>query len=173
MARLRLGEPKKAAGRIDAKVRYYVEPRVSGCVINRFMPLKPKPMSRVFFGSFLLAGALAVAPLVEAAPEGEGGGQKKVSSAESQGCEPNPVQLRRLRCAAEVELWLAREIPEGFTLAEAPGFFEAADEVFFNAEENLYVYAYRSAATGRWIAWVAFDADRAGVVHTAAIELDR
>jgi hypothetical protein len=137
------------------------------------MPLKPKSMSRVRFGSFVLAGALVATSLVQAAPEGGSGAKNKVRSAESQGCEPSPVQLRRLRCAAEVELWLAREIPEGFTLAEAPGFFEAADEVFFNQEENLYVYAYRSAATGRWIAWVAFDADRAGVVHTAAIELER
>jgi hypothetical protein len=136
------------------------------------MPRNPKPMSRVLFGSFLLAGALAVSSFAQAASESEAGAMK-VGSAESQGLEPNAVQLRRLGSAAEVELWLAREVPEGFTLAEAPGFFEAADEVFFNAEENLFIYAYRSAVTGRWIAWVAFDADRTGVVHTAAIELDR
>jgi hypothetical protein len=151
----------------------FAEPGVRGCVINRFMPLHPKPMSRVLFGSFLLAGALAVSPLAQAAPESPGGAKKKIRSAESQGFEPNASQLRRLRTAAEVELWLAREVPEGFSIAEAPGFFEAADEVFFNAEENLFVYAYRSAETGRWIAWVAFDADRSGVVHTAAINLDR
>ena len=87
--------------------------------------------------------------------------------------EPSACLLRRLKHATEVELWLGREVPEGLTLAEAPEFFAAADEVFFSEEENLFVYAYRSAETGRWIAWVAFDADRTGVVHTAAIDLDR
>lgn len=87
--------------------------------------------------------------------------------------EPSAMQLSRLTNAADVELWLEREIPVGLTLAEAPEFFAAADEVFFNAEENLFIYAFRSAATGRWVAWVAFDADRTGVVHTAAIDLER
>lgn len=87
--------------------------------------------------------------------------------------EPSAAQLKRLASAVDAEAWLAREIPAGLTLAEAPEFFAAADEVFFNEEENLFIYAYRSAATGRWIAWVAFDAGRTGVVHTAGIELDR
>lgn len=137
------------------------------------MPLHPKPPSRVFIGSFLLVGAIAMISPVQAGSESGAGAKKNIRSAESQGFEPSASQLRRLKCAAEVELWLAREIPEGLTIAEAPGFFEAADEVFFNAEENLYIYAYRSSVTGRWMAWVAFDADRTGVVHTAAIELDR
>jgi len=134
------------------------------------MRLNPKPMPRVFLCSLLGAGFLAVAPVGHAQCKAR---VVSVRSAESQGLEPSASQLRRLRSAADVELWLAREVPEGFTLAEAPEFFAAADEVFFNAEENLHVYAYRSAVTGRWIAWVAFDADRSGVVHTAAIDLDR
>lgn len=85
--------------------------------------------------------------------------------------EPCAAQLKRLKTAAEVEAWLAREVPEGLSLAEAPEFFAAADEVFLSAEEGLFLYVYRSAATGRWTAWVAFDADRTGVVHTAAIDL--
>lgn len=87
--------------------------------------------------------------------------------------EPKAAQLKALASAAEAELWLETLIPEGFTLGEAPAFFEAADEVFYQAEEDLLVFAYRSSVTGKWIAWVAFDADRTGVVHTAAIDLDR
>ena len=112
------------------------------------------------------AGALGFAGLrMEAA--------QKPGTAEAGAFEPSAAQLKRLASAADAEVWLAREIPQGLTLAEAPEFFGAADEVFFNAEENLHVYAYRSAVTGRWIAWVAFDADRAAVVHTAAVELER
>lgn len=87
--------------------------------------------------------------------------------------EPGADQLKRSIDAEAAEAWLARAIPEGLMMAEAPEFFAAADEVFYNAEEDLFIYAYRSAATGRWIAWVAFDSDRARVAHTAAIELDR
>ena len=85
--------------------------------------------------------------------------------------EPHPAQAFEVRGRSRA-LARARDTG-GLHARRGSRFFEAADEVFFNAEENLYVYAYRSAATGRWIAWVAFDADRAGVVHTAAIELDR
>lgn len=138
--------------------------------LKRFMRLHPKPVSRVFLCSFAVSGLWAIAPASHAQCKASGA---SVRSAESQGLEPSAAQLRRLRSAADVELWLAREVPDGFTLAEAPEFFAAADEVFFNAEENLHVYAYRSAVTGRWIAWVAFDAERGGVVHTAAIDLDR
>ena len=114
----------------------------------------------------LCAGGLGAAGLrMEAA--------QKPGAVDAGAFEPSAVQLKRLASATDAELWLAREIPQGLTLAEAPDFFGAADEVFFNAEENLYVYAYRSAVTGRWIAWVAFDADRTAVVHTAAVELDR
>ena len=135
------------------------------------MPLQhPKPMTGLFLCSLLGLGLLGAAPQVQAAPKAAGSAPRSVVS---QGFEPSASQLRRLRNAADVELWLAREVPEGLTLAEAPEFFADADEVFFNAEENLYVYAYRSAATGRWIAWVAFDPQRTGVVHTAAIDLDR
>lgn len=87
--------------------------------------------------------------------------------------EPSAAQLKALASAAEAELWLETVIPVGFTLREAPAFFEAADEVFYEAEEDLLVFAYRSSVTGKWIAWVAFDADRTGVVHSAAIDLDR
>lgn len=87
--------------------------------------------------------------------------------------EPRAGQLKALASAAEAELWLETLIPLGFTLGEAPGFFEAADEVFYQAEEGLLIFAYRSSVTGKWIAWVAFDADRTGVLHTAAIDLDR
>jgi hypothetical protein len=86
---------------------------------------------------------------------------------------PSAERLKALERAEEAELWLEQAIPVGFTVGEAPEFFEAADEVFFEAGEGLHVFAYRSAETGRWIAWVAFDADRSGVIHTAAIELDR
>lgn len=82
---------------------------------------------------------------------------------------PDASRLKALNHAEAAERWLAREIPAGFALEDAPEFFEAADEVFFNAEENLWIYAYRSAATGKWIGWVAFDVERTGVVHTAAV----
>lgn len=138
-----------------------------GQVEVRFMRFCLLPLSALrVFGCVFAFGMAASA--AHAAPQT--GPESRVGSADF---EPSASLLRRLKNAEEVELWLAREIPQGLTLAEAPEFFAAADEVFFNAEENLYVYAYRSAETGRWIAWVAFDADRSGVVHTAAINLDR
>lgn len=87
--------------------------------------------------------------------------------------EPVAGQLKALGSAAEAELWLGQRILPGFTLAEAPEFFADADEVFFEEAEGLFVYAYRSAVTGKWIAWIAFDAERSGVLHTAAIDLGR
>ncbi len=109
-----------------------------------------------------LAGIMACSP-VFAAPAAAGGARCIVSDG------PDAARLKALDSAAAAECWLAREIPEGSSLEDAPEFFEAADEVFFNAEENLWIYAYRSAATGKWIGWVAFDAGRTGVVHTAAV----
>lgn len=95
------------------------------------------------------------------------------STSEAGWLEPDAAQLRHLGDAVQAELWLSQKILPGFTLAEAPEFFASADEVFFDAEENLFIYAYRSAVTGKWVAWVAFDAERTGVVHTSAIALDR
>ena len=82
---------------------------------------------------------------------------------------PDAAKLKALDSAEAAERWLAREIPAGSALEDAPEFFEAADEVFFNTEESLWIYAYRSAATGKWIGWVAFDAERTAVTHTAAV----
>ncbi len=139
-------------------------------VVTRFMRPHPKPMPRVLVCSLFALGLAGFSSFARA-EAGFCAGRK--ASAESRGLEPSASQLRRLKSVAEVECWLAHEVPEGLTLSEAPDFFAAADEVFFNAEENLFIYAYRSASTGGWIAWVAFDADRTGVVHTAAIAVDR
>lgn len=110
-----------------------------------------------------LTRAAAAAPAVEKA-------EPKIVEAAG---GPSAAKLKALASAAEAELWLEQAIPAGLTVGEAPDFFEAADEVFFEAGEGLHVFAYRSAETGKWIAWVAFDADRNGVAHTAAIELER
>lgn len=73
--------------------------------------------------------------------------------------------------ASDAELWLLTYFPPGTTLAEAPHFFAAANEVFFDAEEQLLFFTYRSHEEGRWIAWVAFDPERGAVAHTAAARL--
>ena len=67
--------------------------------------------------------------------------------------------------------WLARNLPVGTTLSEFPGFFAAASEIFFDGDENLLVFVYRGADGHPWLAWVSFDSEGMGVVHTAAIDL--
>lgn len=113
--------------------------------------------------AILASAGIAAGSLVRAAPAGAEGARCIVSDG------PDAARLKALDSAEAAECWLAREIPAGASLEDAPEFFEAADEVFFNAEENLWIYAYRSAATGKWLGWVAFDAGRTGVVHTAAV----
>ncbi len=73
--------------------------------------------------------------------------------------------------AAAADTWLTHAIPVGTTLADAPDFFAAASEVFYDADEDLMVFVYRSAERGRWLAWVSFDARRMSVVNTSAVEL--
>lgn len=115
--------------------------------------------------ALLLALVLGTGPMaqvaVQAAPDR---GEAPVE-------EPVARRLKVLATAHEAEQWLAQAIPVGLTLREAPDFFAAADEVFFEPEETLLIFAYRSATAGAWIAWVAFDEDCAGVLHTAAIDL--
>lgn len=84
---------------------------------------------------------------------------------------PDAGQLRSLESVTDAELWLETWVPVGMSYEQAPEFFDAADEVFFESSEQLWVFAYRSAKTGRWIAWVAFDAEGDTVVHTAGIPL--
>ena len=81
------------------------------------------------------------------------------------------AELSALPNADAAEDWLADTIPLGTALADAPDFFAAANEVFYDADEDLVVFVYRSSGHGRWIAWVSFDSERVGVVHTAAIDL--
>lgn len=81
------------------------------------------------------------------------------------------AELTGLADAASAEEWLADAIPVGTALADEPDFFADASEVFYDADEGLVVFVYRSATRGRWVAWVSFDSERVGVVHTAAIDL--
>jgi hypothetical protein len=78
------------------------------------------------------------------------------------------AELTGLPDASAAEAWLGKAIQPGDTLADHPDFFAAASEVFFDADENLLVFVYRSAHSDRWIAWVSFEAERMVVVHTAA-----
>lgn len=149
-------------------IRSGLEPLRGWDVFSRFMG--SRFITRMGFRFFVGAGLTSLAGTIAQAEE--------VSLAEPVRGEavevaPRVWQFTHLTTAAEAERWLAREIPDGLMLLEAPDFFAAADEVFFNAEEDLFIYAYYSAETGKWVAWVAFDADRARVVHTAAIDLDR
>ena len=115
----------------------------------------------------LLALALGAGPVAQATA------QAAPSRDEALAAESSAKQLRVLATAHEAEQWLGQAIPVGLTLREAPDFFAAADEVFFEPEQALLIFAYRSATAGAWIAWVAFDEDCAGVLHTAAIDLER
>lgn len=128
--------------------------------------------ARAVFASALVCAMIAPASasVARAATPGTGAGIG-AGTEERLDREPRAERLKALASALEAELWLEAEFPEGFTLAEAPEFFAAADEVFFEAQEQLLVFAYRSALTGRWIAWVAFDSAGRGVVHSAAVEL--
>jgi hypothetical protein len=126
---------------------------------QRFRPL---PLRLPGFAFCLCAGALSLplaSPRLNAAP------------AETKPAVSQAAELSALRDATAAEEWLANNIPVGAALADAPEFFADADEVFFDAEENLLVFVYRSSDRSRWIAWVSFDAERVGVVHTAAIDL--
>ena len=130
-----------------------------GVMAQRFRPLS----SRVFrLAWFLCAGVLLpsfAAPCLKAAPAAEA---------------PVPSLVAELAARPDAEAaedWLADVIPPGTALADAPDFFAAASEVFYDADENLVVFVYRSSNRGRWIAWVSFDSERVGVVHTAAIDL--
>ena len=81
------------------------------------------------------------------------------------------AELALLPDAAAATAWLERNVPVGTALAEFPGFFADANEIFFDGEENLLVFVYLGADDRPWIAWVSFDADGFGVVHTAALDL--
>lgn len=135
-------------------------------IMSLFSPIRV----RCALPAVVLAGAVF---LVGAEVRAAQPSRADTSAVDAAFAEPEATQLRALATAAEAEFWLERHVPEGFTLGDAPEFFEAADEVFFNAEEGLLIFAYRSALTGKWIAWVAFDAQGAGVVHTAAIGPER
>lgn len=73
--------------------------------------------------------------------------------------------------ASSAEAWLAQNIPAGTALSDHPGFFAAAHEVFFDGEDHVLVFVYRSATPERWVAWVSFDAERMGVIDTTATGL--
>ena len=123
--------------------------------------LLPLPVSRLAF--CLFAGVLlpaASATRLTAAP-----------SLVARASGPSLAELTALPDADSAEDWLEQAIPVGTALADAPDFFAAASEVFYDADENLVVFVYRSSDRGRWIAWVSFDSERVGVVHTAAIDL--
>ncbi len=121
----------------------------------------------VYVGLACLGASTASPLLAQARSAGDAPDALFELAAEPAG--PDAAKLKALDSAGAAERWLAREIPAGFALEDAPDFFEAADEVFFNAEESLWIYAYRSASTGKWIGWVAFDAERTAVTHTAAV----
>lgn len=70
--------------------------------------------------------------------------------------------------AASAEGWLSRHIPAGTSLSDHPRFFAAAHEAYFDGEDSVLVFVYRSATPGRWTAWVTFDAERVGVLDTSA-----
>jgi hypothetical protein len=73
--------------------------------------------------------------------------------------------------AASAEAWLSRHIPAGTSLSDHPRFFAAAHEAYFDGEDSVLVFVYRSATPGRWTAWVTFDAERVGVLDTSASDL--
>ncbi len=126
---------------------------------QRFLPL-PSRVSRLAL--CLFAGVVLpsfAAPGLKAGPAAEAPAPSLVA------------ELVGLPNAGAAEEWLANAIPLGTALADAPDFFAAASEVFYDADENLVVFVYRSSDRGRWIAWVSFDSERVGVVHTAAIDL--
>lgn len=73
--------------------------------------------------------------------------------------------------ASFAEAWLAQHIPAGTALSDHPRFFAAAHEVFFDSEDNVLVFVFRSASPDRWVAWVSYDAERIGVIDTTATDL--
>ena len=81
------------------------------------------------------------------------------------------ADLSRQSFAADAEAWLTRQLPSGTTLSEHPDFFAAAHEAFYDAQDGLLIFVYRSASPGRWVAWVSFDPERGGVVATTATDL--
>lgn len=126
------------------------------------------PRSLLVYVGLACLGVSTASPLLAQSHSG-GDASAALSGTVAEPVGPDAAKLKALDNAEAAERWLAREIPAGSALEDAPDFFEAADEVFFNAEESLWIYAYRSAATGKWIGWVAFDAERTAVTHTAAV----
>lgn len=120
---------------------------------------------RLSRAALVLCGA-AFSPLVSASKATTPAVAVRPTSASASAAE-----LGALPDAESAETWLEHNIPVGTVLAEFPGFFAAASEVFLDSEENLLVFVYPAAEEGRWLAWVSFDAEGYGVVHTAAIDL--
>ncbi|TAG31284.1 MAG: hypothetical protein EAZ36_03095 [Verrucomicrobia bacterium] len=71
--------------------------------------------------------------------------------------------------ASAAQRWLETCFPVGTTLADAPHFFAAAQEVFYDAEESLLFFVYRSSEPDQWTAWIGFDPERGVVTQAAAI----
>ncbi len=132
-------------------------------MVSRPRPLPPRLPASAFgltLGTLLLTLALhplAAAPLAPPVTE-------HIFTA------INAADLAAQPDALAAEAWLLKSIPAGTALADAPDFFAAAHEVFYDPQEGLMVFVYRSATSPRWKAWVSFDPQRAGVVHSAAAD---
>lgn len=131
------------------------------------MPQPARRLSALRTARLAAGFSLAIAGLSAVAPRAFAASPSRPLSVKS----ALASDLARQPDAEAAETWLAQNIPDGATLGDFPDFFAAAHEAFFDAQENRLVFVYRSAAPGRWVAWVSFDGERNGVVDTIASDL--
>lgn len=134
----------------------------------------PNALTSPASGFFRPAAALALLSLATALPGvacPRGAATLAAPAQASSSASYATAELMRATDADAAEAWLTRQIPAGTALSEHPDFFAAANEAFYDAQDGLLIFVYRSPAPGRWVAWVSFDPERGGVVATTAADL--